>query len=395
MTPRTASLRVAHQGNCPNATKTALTSVGRGSGCKCEPSFYTFQRNRDGKPEKGSRIKSRQVADRALRKLQVEIDEGRVGQSRPKELTFNEWADKYEAIIEGKIRAGHLKPKTLRAYRETLALARLEFGGTWLREIGPSELRGFLGRIEKQREASQLRHLRQLSACLTVAVDEGKGHLETNPVPAFIKKQRLKAPKRGKAPFEDGELERMWKAYKAYEPVYGHASRFSAESGLRLGELVALDWPNVDLTNGRVYVEYTWDEEAGPVKPKDGEARHVYLTKEARAVVEEWVVVVGAQDQGPVFPNPIGGGRLIARQVQRRLGNAMEDASVPKMHPGLRLPRSFHSFRYTTSVLMQRRGYHPRLIESNLGHSSLELTYGVYGGWTPDQLQAEATRTPE
>jgi integrase len=56
------------------------------------------------------------------------------------------------------------------------------------------------------------------------------------------------------------------------------------------------------------------------------------------------------------------------------------------------LPRSFHSFRYTTSNLMQRRGYHPRLIESNLGHGTLELTYGVYGGWTPDQLAAEASR---
>ena len=43
----------------------------------------------------------------------------------------------------------------------------------------------------------------------------------------------------------------------------------------------------------------------------------------------------------------------------------------------LRLPRTFHSLRYSTSVLMQRRGYHPRLIEATLGHGSLELTYGV------------------
>jgi integrase len=392
MTPRTASLRVAHQGSCPNASKTALVSVGRGSGCKCEPSFYTFHRNREGGSVKGPRIKSRAVADRALRKLQVEIDEKRVGQHRPKELTFNEWADLYEQIIEAKIRGGRLKPKTLRAYRETLALGRLEFGTTLLREVGQAELRGFLGRIEKQSEASQLRHLRQLSACLTTAVDEDRGYLSNNPIPAFIKKQRLKAPKRGKAPFEDGELERMWAAYRAYEPVYGHAARFSAESGLRLGELVALDWPNVDLTNGRVFVEFTWDEEAGPVKPKDGEARHVYLTKEAREVLEEWVAVVGARDAGPVFPNPIGGGRLVARQVQRRLGNAMEDAGVPKQHPGLRLPRSFHSFRYTTSVLMQRRGKDPRFIEQTLGHSTLELSFNVYGQWTPEQLAAEASR---
>jgi hypothetical protein len=37
----------------------------------------------------------------------------------------------------------------------------------------------------------------------------------------------------------------MWTAYRSYEPVYGYVSRFSAESGLRLGELVALDWPNL------------------------------------------------------------------------------------------------------------------------------------------------------
>ena len=41
---------------------------------------------------------------------------------------------------------------------------------------------------------------------------------------------------------------------------------------------------------------------------------------------------------------------------------------------------------------MQHRGYHPRLIEQTLGHGSLELTYGVYGGWTPEQLTAEAGR---
>jgi integrase len=394
MTPRTASLRVAHQGNCPNATKTALSSVGRGSGCKCSPSYYTFHRGRDGKPDKGSRIKSRAVADRALRKLQVEIDERRVGQTRVKDVTFDEWADEFERITEARVGSGDLKPRTLTGYRESITLARLSFGDVPLREIGPSELRDVYERFEGQRPASRLRHLRQLGACFSAAVDES--HLTVNPVSGFTKKLKLRAPKRGKAPFEDAELERMWTSYRSYEPVYGYVSRFSAESGLRLGELVALDWPNVDLTNGRVYVEHTWDSESESlVAPKDREPRNVYLTPEARAVIEEWVGVVGARTDGMVFPNPIGGGRLVARQVQRRLGSAMTDAGVPRVHPELRLPRSFHSFRYSTSVLMQRRGYHPRLIESNLGHGSLELTYGIYGGWTPDQLQAEANRTDE
>jgi integrase len=81
------------------------------------------------------------------------------------------------------------------------------------------------------------------------------------------------------------------------------------------------------------------------------------------------------------------------RLLQRRFESAIGTAGIPKIHPELRLPRSFHSLRYTTSVLMQRRGYHPRLIEATLGHGSLELTYGVYGGWTPAML-AEAARGP-
>jgi integrase len=349
-------------------------------------------RKRDGSVEKGPRVKDRKTAQAAANRLQVEIDEGRSGVRRAKQLTFSEWSDEYLRIFEAKVGAADRKPKTLRAYKETITLARLEFGDVPLRDIGTSELRAFGGRIEKQKPASRLRHFRQLSACLAAAVNESPSKLETNPVPKYIKSLKLKAPKRGKAPFEDGELERLWAAFKAYEPVYGHAAKFSAESGLRLGELIALDWQNVDLADGRVYVEHTWDTDAGKVAPKDNEPRHVYLTPEAREALEDWVRIAGAHTQGPVFPNPIGGCRLIPRQMQRRLTTAMEDAGVPRMHPDLHLPRSFHSFRYTTSNLMQRRGKHPRFIEQTLGHSTLELSFGVYGGWSPQQLADEATR---
>jgi integrase len=388
MTPRTASLRVAHQGHCPNATKTALASIGRGSGCKCDPSYYTFRRKTNGKVEKGPRLKSREVAQESLNKLRVAIDEKRADVERTEKITFGQWADRWEKILEGRIRAKDLKPKTLIAYRETLTLARLEFGDVDLAAIDTLELRNLYGRIEKQKPASRLRHLRQLSACLTAAVDEDA--LDKNPLPVFIKKLKLRAPKRGKAPFEDVELEHLWAALKNYEPVYGHVARFSAESGARLGELVALEWSNVDLTNGRVYIEHTWDDEAGLVAPKDREPRWLYLTPYAVKVLEEWVAIVGVQSSGPVFPNPIGGGRLIPRQVQRRLTTAMEDAGVPKTHPEARLPRSFHSFRYSFSGLAQRRGYDPRFIEQTLGHSTLELSFNVYGKWTGAQLAAEA-----
>src|SRR5205085_6606126 len=138
--PRKASLQVAHQKDCRHATRTALNSV---RGCSCSPSFYVFHRDEDGRPVKGARLKDRAVADTALRRVQVELDENRAGVRREQNITFDEWADRYEAIIEGRIADGDLHPRTLTSYRSTLDRARKVFGSLHLREIGAPELRDF------------------------------------------------------------------------------------------------------------------------------------------------------------------------------------------------------------------------------------------------------------
>jgi integrase len=394
---RMVSLRVAHGKDCPNSTKTALTSVGRGSGCTCQPSYYTFQRTDSGGVLKGPRVKDRQAAERALTAAQRELDEHRAGVAPRPDVTFNEWADEFDRILDQRVRAGTMKRRTAVGYRETMAHGREAFGAISLNAIGPAELRRFLDRFAKQQPASRLRQLRQLSVVFQTAAKErvgGRKILEENPVPDFTKDQRLEAPKRGKAPFEDGELERLYAALRQFEPVYLWATRFAVETGVRLSELVALEWADVSLSERTVRVDATWDAVDGRVMPKDGEQRVIYLTADAQAVLEGWVAAHtdGPPTDGPVFTDPITSGRLVPRQLQRRLAAAMKLAGIPKEHPQLRLPRSWHSLRYTTSNVMQRRGYHPRLIEATLGHSSLELTYGVYGGWTPDQLAAAARR---
>jgi integrase len=396
VSPRKASLRVAHQRTCANKTKTALSSVGRGAGCTCAPSYYTFHRDRDGRVVKGPRVSDRREAERSLRSKQVDIDQGRLGTKSRGKTTFSDWADEYETIIEPRV-----KPRTLEGYKQTLARARNAFGSLYLSEIGNSELRKFDEVALKP--ASRLRYLRELSACFQQAVDDDK--LETNPVPSFSRRLNLKKPKRGKAPFEIDELPRLWTALEKRkvrrdgkdveidaEPVYLHAAKLSAETGLRLRELVGLDWQNVSLSEHELLVEFQYQEKAGLIAPKDGEARRLYLTGEALAVLTEWGKIAGAPDDGPVFPNPEAGGRLSAQVAQDRLVDAMERAGIPKIHPKLKLPRTYHSLRYTTSNLMQHRGKHPRFIEQTLGHSSLELSFGVYGGWTPTEMAQEAAR---
>jgi integrase len=406
MTPRTASLQVSHSSWCPNRTKTALESVDRSCrSAKCKPRYFTLHRGEgaDGKPTKirGERVSDRQVAEKALRKLQVKIDEQRAGIVREKDVTFREWSDTFKDICQQRVDSGSMKARTLEAYSETLDLYALPvLGNMTLRRVGSAELRAFFAATTKTRNgeessvASRIRHLGHLSLVLSAAVDEQL--LSTNPVPAFKKKLKLRAPKRGKAPFDDGELARLWSAYdakmtqaaKPWQPVYRYATEFALETGVRIGELVALDLEN--LRGAELHVDFAYSD-GELVLPKDGESRVVYITTEALDVLAKWLPIRG-DEPGPLFPNP-NGGRLGIREVQRRLEKAMEAAGVPHVHPEIGLPRSFHSLRYSTSTLMQRRGYHPRLIETNLGHSSLELTYGVYGGWTPTQLREAAAQT--
>jgi integrase len=394
------SVRVAHQAKCANAGKSALSTAPTNksrNGCTCQPSYFRFHREPVGgdryKPIKGERVHDRQAAEREAAKKQRELDEGRLGVTQAKRITLPAWVDAFEQILEASVRKGDLKARSQRDYVDSLRRAVTAIGHVDLRQLGASDLRRFDDTLSTLAPATRARHLKHLSLALSAAVDDG--YTDSNPVTAFKRGLKLskRIPKRGKGPFEDAELVRLWTALDDAEaPVYRYVSEFSAETGMRIGELAALDWPNVSLQDKTVRVDWTWNDTDGLALPKDGEARTIYLTPHAVKVLEAWVAIVGARDVGPVFADPISGGRISIRNVQRRLERALKDAAVPKHDPTSGKPRSFHSFRYSFSNLAQRRGYHPRLIEATLGHSTLELTYGVYGGWTPDQLAAEADR---
>lgn len=408
MAARKVSLRAEHQAHCPNKGRGSLDSVdAKCRKAKCRPAYFTFRRDPSGKIKRGEkfvdesgnlvggRFTDKQTADRVRDKLQRALDEGRASMAAPKTITLPAWVDEFEEILAAKVRKGDLKPRSERGYMDSLRLAAKTIGHVELRQISRDELRTLDDALADHSPATRARHLKHLSLALTEAIPK---YLETNPVPDFKKRLNLnkRIPRRGKAPFEEGELARLWPAFAEVrggkdEPVYRYAAEFGVETGMRIGELAALDWPAVSGDLASVRVDWTYNDVDGLVLPKDGEQRIVHLTAEARAALEAWIGVCGVRESGPVFPSPRGG-RISIRNLQRRLESAMVKAGIPKTHPTMRLPRSFHSLRYSTSVLMQRRGYHPRFIEQTLGHGTLELSFGTYGHWTPEQLAAEAAK---
>lgn len=391
MTPRTASLRVAHQATCPNANQTTLDSL-RGCKCKPGPSYYTFHRGRDSKPVKGARVRSRKVADAALNALQVEIDQGRVGQSKPSDLTFDQWATQYLEIIE----ANGRKASTVAAYQPTVRYCRPLFGSKLLREIGNPELRALVGEIRKHKgtDATVAKHLRHVGAILQAAVEDRL--ITENPMPRFKKSLRLQVVG-GVPPYTDPELAKLWLAMTAQDvdPVYVAACKFMVTTGLRVGEVAALALDDLDLLAGLLHVRHHYDRASGQLTlPKDGEARVVNLTGPARSVLEAWIGEHVDRDRAggdPLFVAPRGE-RLNGQYLAKLVKAAMVKAGIPDVGEGGRKRKPLHSLRATYTRIMLESGRNPQWTQAQLGHSSAELTIGVYGEWSDAAKTAEADR---
>jgi integrase len=116
--------------------------------------------------------------------------------------------------------------------------------------------------------------------------------------------------------------------------------RVAGEAGLRLGEVVGLRWPDVDLAGCRVTVERSVWQEAGRAgwpptrivkRPKSGRSRRVAISAEFAARLADWyarsVVEGGADATGYVWPGRAGG-PMDASTPGQTLGRVLERAGL-------------------------------------------------------------------
>jgi integrase len=406
MKTRTASLQVAHQKTCPMAGKAGLDSL---DDCTCKPSYFTFYRDSRGKIVRGDdgtgnivgRTRRRRDAERWLTRLQDRLEQDLADPERRKTIRFRAWVAEYQAGLAKRVARGKLKARTERGYADTLVRAVATIGEVDLREIGSTELQRFTDDYgEKASDATLARALRELGACLSEAVDAG--YLERNPVRTFVKKAELDSRGRGRDAFTDLELSKLWAALAARtangaaakgaaDPVYLYLCRAAVATGARLGELIALDWDEVSLSERAVKIRHTYNPVDGLTPPKTkGSVRTIHLTP---AAVKEFEAIAATGSVGPVFVGR-DGERLNGAYLDRVLTRAREAAGIPKLGES-GLPRSFHSFRSTFDRRMLEQGRHPEWVRRQLGHASLELTLNHYGAWSDAAMQAEAAQATD
>lgn len=154
-------------------------------------------------------------------------------------------------------------------------------------------------------------------------------------------------------------------------------------TGLRRGELQALQWSCVDLDQGLLLVEHSWDRVVGLVAPKSrsGE-RTVPIPAVLRGQLISHRLRQGVGDIGFVFSS----------DGKRPFDPANSLRAAKRVWAGAGLtPLGFHECRHTYASLMIAAGVNAKALSTYLGHSSITVTLDRYGHLMPGN-EREAAR---
>ena len=163
-------------------------------------------------------------------------------------------------------------------------------------------------------------------------------------------------------------------------------------TGMRQGELLALTWENLDLAQGKLFVQYTLARpytQPHPTSPftevKTAAGRRcIELTEQATVALEthrqtqiQSFEQAGRtwQAAGLVFCNPQGKPLHPTNVIQRSFYPLLEKADLPHIR--------FYDLRHTTATLLLSQNVHPKIVQELLGHSKVAITLDTYSHVLP------------
>jgi integrase len=278
--------------------------------------------------------------------------------------TVGEWLDRWLELHKGE-----WKPKTYRPYSfRVRRWLKPKLGNVKLRDLTGYMVKELLAEMHADGAKDAERHKAGavLRAALNAAV--ALGVLHANPMTA-AGKVRLPSPKHPeKKAFSREQVAALVRAADALGR--GHVVRLWLDTGLRPGELLALDWEDFDLQTGRVKVWKNLDSETHTVgTPKTPQSRRTL--KLSAPTVASLQVAAGS---GVFVKAPRSKGD---RWWESRF---RDNWWLPLLAAAGLGGRGFtpHCVRHTMATHLLRSGVPVTVVSRRLGHASVAMTLNVY-----------------
>jgi len=332
---------------------------------------YVIGKTPQGKTRFGY-IYGRQYAEvkNTLLCKKAEILQKKESESRCHHMILSQWM----AIWMAQYSHGSIKVSSYQTYNRILKCYLLpSLGSMLLSEITAENIRDFIQNMENQGYAASTikSACRLLSAALFVAQDEG--YIQRNPC------RRIRVFDAGQNMQRVLSREEQGKIRHESENPQALPALFSLYMGLRLGEVCALKWSDVDWKNQTITIRRTAQRIAklradgtsgktmlmiGP--PKSLKSRRVlpipaFLFKKLQnmysAAVSEFIF---GYDCRPADP----------RRIQRQFKRIAKNLSILDVH--------FHTLRHSFATRLLELGVDIKTISVLLGHASAKITLDFY-----------------
>jgi integrase len=273
-----------------------------------------------------------------------------------------------------------LRPWTRKSYRDALDRILIpRFGSMKVATITAEHVAALIRALEGRGLASSTieNYLLPLSGTLTFAVR--RGLISANPCSLLTNDERpQRRERRQDHVWSDEEIEALIAVseHLARQPEsrydYSPLIRTALFTGLRLGELLGLQWRDVDLQEGVLHVRRQFTRDGQYAAPKTPAAiRRIPLSDEMTKYLAALKLRSRqSNDEDPVFAS-VSGKPLGHRNVTRR---GFEAAARRAGIEGV----SFHSMRHAFASRMISRGISSTVLAALMGHESSAITERRY-----------------
>jgi integrase len=232
--------------------------------------------------------------------------------------------------------------------------------------------------LEKAGCSADLRNKvgQMLRRCLRLAV---KRRYATENVAAEIPLPRAEAEEM--RPLDEAQLRQFLSAAAKYRhyPLY----LLAVDSGMRQGEILALEWTDIDFTAGTVSITKTVKTgHKGPARVKDvktkASRRRVRLTAQTQGALRVWRLRTPGR---LVFPShgkgaTLGqGGYLHKASLRRSFLRVLNRARLAVIR--------FHDLRHTHATLALLKTKNIKAVSARLGHADVRVTLKTYAHYLP------------
>ncbi|TGP55763.1 site-specific integrase [Mesorhizobium sp. M2D.F.Ca.ET.225.01.1.1] len=321
---------------------------------------------------------------------------------RSKSLTVAEAGDEWiKAVTQGRGDRGPAEASTLRQYKQHLKdYIKPMLGTVKLSDLAKPDITRFrtdlLAKLSRAMAKkvlqslkgilSEMQHQDQVMVNVAATVQIGTGrHKEDVTVPSIADIKAILAKLDELALQPNKRWAEAWHKRRAFLATAIH-------TGMRASELRGLPWAAVDLKAGTIEVRQRADEsgDIGAPKSKAGR-RTINIPASLVAILRAWKLRAGGHDL--VFATTEGTPESLPNIFNRAWKPIQIEAGVcdptgekdeddkPIMEPRY----NFHALRHFHASMLIADNANPKEIQVELGHSSIQITYDLYGHLFEDE----------